>query len=184
MDSLLRLAVVLGISLPVFAVQAAEHVEHEVPVAQAGGSGPGEPTRRNWFGDPFLQLSKDIADCPLPAGPFITEAERRVQSHNRAERGTTCWLTGSCERPNFYRYDRDIAEALRKSLSQAHPFANTTVWATVQGRIVFIEGCVRDDRVAPRIEAFVAALPHVQRAVAIVYSDPASRPPYKLRFRP
>src|SRR5690554_6479593 len=59
--------------------------------AVPGASGPqGAPELRNWFDDPFFQISSAIPDCPEPAGPFITEAERRAESHRRAEKGTTC----------------------------------------------------------------------------------------------
>jgi hypothetical protein len=38
----------------------------------------GEPAlaekRANYFNDPFLQVTKGIADCPVPEGPMITEA--------------------------------------------------------------------------------------------------------------
>ena len=47
---------------------------------------------RNWFGDPFFQITSAIEHCPEPAGPRVTRAERQAQSHRRAEKGTTCWL--------------------------------------------------------------------------------------------
>lgn len=45
---------------------------------------------QNWFNDPFFQISAFLPDCPLPAGPFVSEADKRVQAHRRAEKGTTC----------------------------------------------------------------------------------------------
>src|SRR5260221_13668671 len=99
------------------------------------------PERKNWFNDPFFQISNALPACPVPVGPLVTEDERRVQSHHRAEKGTTCWLAGKCERPNFYAYDADIAEAIRSALKTANPFARSTLWVTVQGRVVYIEGC-------------------------------------------
>lgn len=33
----------------------------------AGASGP---ELRNWFNDPFLQISQDAPGCPTPLGPF------------------------------------------------------------------------------------------------------------------
>ena len=35
---------------------------------------------RNWFDDPFFQLTAAVAACPEPAGPRSTEAERLAQS--------------------------------------------------------------------------------------------------------
>ncbi len=136
---------------------------------------------RNWFDDPFFQVSAAIPGCPQPAGPYLTEAERRLESHRRAEKGTTCWLAGQCERPNSYAYDRDIAEAVHARLAQSNPFANTTLWIRVQGRVVIIEGCAEDDGVAARLEAFARSLPYVEQAFANVRTDPSKRPPYRLR---
>jgi hypothetical protein len=139
---------------------------------------------RNWFDDPFFQISSAIVGCPLPAGPFVSESERRVQMHHRAERGTTCWLAGQCERPNSYAYDADIAAAFEAAMRRDNPFADTTLWVTVQGRVVTIEGCTVREAQAAELEAFAGALPYVQRAIAIVRTNPAARPPYPLRSPP
>src|SRR6267143_6674601 len=45
-------------------------------VALIGGPALAEK-RANYFNDPFLQVTKGIADCPVPEGPMITEAEMR-----------------------------------------------------------------------------------------------------------
>ena len=144
----------------------------------------GANERRNAFNDPFFQMAAGIAGCPLPAGPYITDEERRLQSHNRAERGTTCWLAGQCERPKFYDYDAEIAAALQAALLERNPFASATLWATVQGRIVFIEGCVADEADATPLESYVMATPNVTRAIAIVHVLGTRKPPYKLRTAP
>lgn len=140
---------------------------------------------RNWFNDPFFQVSSDLAGCPEPLGPLATEAERRLQSHHRAEQGTSCWLAGRCERPNDYEYDQGIAAEL-KAAAAARPqlFAGTTVWVSVQGRVVFMEGCASGPAAAAGLEAFARALPQVQQAVALLRTDPRAVPPYKLRARP
>jgi hypothetical protein len=138
----------------------------------------------NWFDDPFFQISAAIPDCPLPAGPFTTESDRRVQAHRRAEKGTTCWLAKECERPNAYAYDQDIAAAFQAAVrdgSDGNPFPNTTLWVTVQGRVLYIEGCAADEAVAGQLEVFAKALPYVQQAIAIIRTDASLRPPYKLR---
>jgi BON domain len=141
----------------------------------------GEAERRNWFNDPFFQISASIPNCPLPAGPFITEAERRAESHHRAEKGTTCWLAGNCERPNAYDYDKDIAAALQAALARRNPFADTTLWVTVQGRVVYFEGCAASQSVAAELETFARKLPYVQQAAANVRTGSSARAPYKLR---
>lgn len=136
---------------------------------------------RNWFDDPFFQISAAMPDCPLPAGPFVDESDRRVQAHRRAEKGTTCWLAKECDRPNAYAYDQDIAAAFKAAVRERQPFPGTSLWVTVQGRVVYIEGCAAQASQAAEIEAFARSLPHVQQAIAILRTDPAARPPYKLR---
>ncbi|HUP07133.1 MAG TPA: BON domain-containing protein [Caldimonas sp.] len=136
---------------------------------------------RNWFDDPFFAITSAIRDCPLPAGPYITDAERRVQAHHRAERGTTCWLAKACDRPNAYAYDREIGEAIAAAVRERHPFGDTSLWVTVQGRVVYVEGCARSPATAAEVEAFVRTVPNVQQAIANLRTDPAARAPYRLR---
>lgn len=139
---------------------------------------------RNWFDDPFFAISSALPGCPEPAGPFVTERERGVQAHRRAEKGTTCWLAGEagCDRHSAYAYDRDIAAALQVALQHANPFAaDTSVWVTVQGRVVYLEGCGTRAAVAGELEALARGLPHVQQAIAIIRTDPRAPPPYRLR---
>ena len=136
--------------------------------------------RRNWFDDPFFQVTTRVPGCPVPAGPFLTEAEERVQSHGRAERGTTCWLAGKCEQPNSYAYDKDIAQAVQQAFHTRKPAPQSSLWVTVQRRVVFVEGCVNEAGAGPKIEAMIRAVPDVERAIAIVYvKRPGRRPNYK-----
>lgn len=141
-------------------------------------------TLRNWFGDPFFQVTSALADCPMPAGPFVDERERRLQAHRRAEKGTTCWLAKECDRPSAYAYDQDIAAAFRAAVRQRRPFPDTTLWVTVQGRVVYIEGCAAHGGAAAQVEAFARSLPHVQQALAILRTDPSVAVPYRLRTPP
>lgn len=144
--------------------------------------GPGALAQslHNWFEDPFFQITSAVPGCPEPAGPRVTEAERQVQSHRRAEKGTTCWLAKECDRPNAYAYDRDIADGIRSAVRRHAAFPDTSLWVTVQGRIVYIEGCVARESQAAEIEAFVRAVAHVQQSIAIVTTLPATPPPYRL----
>lgn len=136
--------------------------------------------RENWFHDPFFQISNTVPDCPMPAGPFVTAVQRTAEAHHRGERGTSCWLEGKCDRPTSYAYDQDIADAFKNGLGADNPFKDSTLWVTVQGRSVFIEGCAEDRSLAPRIEAYAMKLPYVQVAVAKVRTNPSSPPPYPL----
>ena len=150
-----------------------------VPAA-ASAAQDTEPTR-NGFDDPFFQIAAAVPDCPPPAGPFVSEAEHRAEAHHRVEKGTSCWLAGECERPNAYAYDRDIAEAFRKAVAGPDRLPGTTLWVTVQGRVLYIEGCALQNSSVAAVEALARSLPHVQQAIAIVRTDPTSPPPYKLR---
>lgn len=152
--------------------------------AQASEAAASAPSLQNWFDDPFFRISSAIPDCPAPAGPFTDEADRRLQAHRRAEKGTTCWLAGACERPNAYAYDADIAAAIRAALQgpQGKPVAeHSSLWVTVQGRVVYIEGCIRAPLAAATLEALVRGLPHVQQATAIVRSSDRAAVPYRRR---
>ena len=139
----------------------------------------GHVVRKNWYNDPFFQISNSVAHCPTPVGPFATEKERLANAHHRAERGTTCWLVGKCDRPNSYNYDQDIAKAFKAKLQEGNPFADsTTLWVTVQGRVVYIEGCAAGKAVVRELEKYAMTLPYVEIAVAHVRTDPAGPPPY------
>lgn len=134
--------------------------------------------RKNWFSDPFFRLSSSVPDCPEPRGPRTTDAERRLQAHHRAERGTTCWLQGECDRPSAYDYDKDIAAAIRQRWSSAPAQADSTIWVTVQGRVVYFEGCVRDAGQQKQLEIMGMSVPNVSQAIASVRLRGEQRVPY------
>jgi hypothetical protein len=136
---------------------------------------------QNWFNDPFFQITSAMPDCPLPAGPFTDERDRQVQSHRRAEKGTTCWLAKECDRPNAYAYDQDIASSFQEAVRARRPFPETSLWVTVQGRVVYIEGCAASEAIVPEVEAFARSVPHVQQATAIIRGRESARTPYRVR---
>ena len=74
-----------------------------------------------------------------------------------------------------------IRDRFKAALRNNNAFAATTLWVTVQGRVVYIEGCVTRASQEAELEAFARSLPHVQQALAIVRSDASARPPYRLR---
>ena len=150
----------------------------------AGGQAQAAEALQNWFKDPFFQVTTAIANCPVPAGPYVSETERRVQAHRRAEKGTTCWLAKECDRPNAYAYDQDIAAAFQTAWRERGPARDSTLWVTVQGRVLYIEGCAAEPSAVAAVEAFARALPHVQQAIALVRTDPSARPPYRVRAAP
>jgi hypothetical protein len=141
---------------------------------------PGEAAeRRNWHNDPFFQISQELATCPMPAGPYVTAEQNLAEQHHRAERGTTCWLVGTCDRPTSYAYDADIATAIKEALPQMAPLlADTRLWVTVQGRVVYIEGCATLSSVSRELEKFIMGLPFVEIAVGKIGVGEMEAPPY------
>jgi hypothetical protein len=143
-----------------------------------------DPPLRNWFDDPFIEVTTEGPACPLPRGPWMTEAEQKREAHGRIERGTSCWLAGDCKEPNAYRYDKPIAEAVAQRFADPgarRAFAGTHVWITVQRRFVYLEGCVRDAAQAVALEALARQVPEVQYAVANVRVGTAGWVPYAVR---
>ena len=134
------------------------------------------PRLLNPFNDPFVQATAG-RPCPTPLGPAYTDAERRVEAHSRAERGTTCWLAGLCAEPNAYRYDAANANAAAAVLRGDPALAGTTLWLTAQRRFIYIEGCVADTAQAERVEELVKALPDVDRVIPAL-ALPGEKPPY------
>jgi hypothetical protein len=103
-----------------------------------------EEPRANYFGDPFVQLTRAIGDCPVPEGPLITAAEMRAQAHGRAERGSSCYQAGRCRLPNAYLYDLEIMPRVQKAVDADGRFrADTSVWVLGQRRWLWLRGCVR-----------------------------------------
>ena len=124
---------------------------------------------RNWASDPFLQLRADDAACPEPRGPRMTATEWRAEAHWRIETGTSCWLAGRCADANAYRYDAAIAQALFPRLQALPELAGSAVWAYLQRRILFVQGCVADRAQAQAVEAAIgraaAAVPELTMVV-------------------
>jgi hypothetical protein len=134
---------------------------------------------RNWFNDPFVRLTADDASCPTPAGPYVNEKERLAQSHRRAEKGTTAWLAGEADRPKAYAYDADIATALTEQF-RGKRFPGSSVWATVQGRVVYLEGCVAKEAEVSELDQVARGVQFVQQVVVIVRSNSRPQVPYRV----
>ena len=115
-----------------------------VPVA----SGRAEE-RRNWYNDPFAQVTHGYPNCPPAAGPLLTQQEMRQQAHVRIERGTSCALEGKCEAGGAYRRDPEINERVRRAISaDAASSATPASRVTTQAAYVTVEGCVRSQHQA------------------------------------
>ena len=166
--------------------------------AQQAPAGTPDSDLKNWFNDPFFQFTAAVSDCPVPLGPFICADERAAQAHRRAEKSASCLQAGTCDKPNAYAYDADIAAQLKaalevKQLYTHSPLVNSSLWATVQGRIVTIEGCMAGDAytsfdhdmITTQIENVAKAIPNVLQAVVRVRTSGQTRAgapvPYRVR---
>ena len=136
---------------------------------------------KNWFGDPYFQLTRDIAACPEPRGPYITEAEALRESHHRAERGTRCHLEGRCRHPSSFDYDREIADHIRQAASgRRGALPRSTLWILVQGRRVWIYGCVAAGYRSAGLEKWLRSIPDVEVATEEVRIG-SGKVPYRTR---
>jgi hypothetical protein len=121
--------------------------------------------RANYFGDPFLQVTHAIADCPPQPEPTITQAEMRAQAHARAERGTSCYQSGRCRLPNAYLYDKEIIPRVEKAILADRRFAQTSIWVEGRRRWVWLKGCVRSRAEAGALERLVRNIDDVESVV-------------------
>jgi hypothetical protein len=138
-----------------------------------------EPLRLNPFGDPFVVATAGGPPCAAPLGPASSDAEIRTQSHQRAERGTSCWLAGRCSEPNAYRYDPRVAQAVVQALQAQPELADTRIWVTVERRIVTLEGCIAHAEQAALAETTARRTPDVDLVLPML-SAPGEAPRYRL----
>ena len=137
---------------------------------------------RNWFHDPYLELTHEIASCPEPKGPYVTEAEALRESHHRAERGSRCHLEGRCRHPSSYDYDREIADRIRDAAREKRLIPRpSTLWVLVQGRRVWIYGCVPASYQRGRLEKAFRAIPDVEVAIEQVRVGSRGTIPYRMK---
>ncbi|VTU18692.1 putative periplasmic or secreted lipoprotein [Variovorax sp. PBS-H4] len=136
------------------------------------------PEKKNWFDDPFFQVSSGARGCPVPEGPLYTAEERRSQMHARLERGTSCWLEGRCKDSNAFRYDIAIAPQVQAALSAVPGVRSASVWAVVQRRWVYLQGCVPSRTLARRLEKAARAVPDVELVVDDLMIGTRGKPSY------
>lgn len=146
----------------------------------AGAAHADSQALRNWFDDPFFQIADRMPGCPVPLGPLLTESEMKAESHSRAERGTTCWLSGACSEPNAYLYDAGIARHIREQVTVQ---GAASLWITVKRRFVWLEGCVMGQEQAAELERRLKDVPQVERVLIDVMTGAEGRPPYRTHSR-
>ena len=137
-------------------------------------------TRTNWYGDPFFALTHAVAACPEPLGPLVTEEEALRDSHHRAERGTRCWLEKRCRHPSSFDYDREIAARIEADVARIAP-RPSSLWVLVQGRRVWVYGCVEPGYRRGSLARSLRKVPDVELAMEEVRVGPRGAVPYRLK---
>ena len=117
--------------------------------------------------DPFTQATSGYAGCPEGKPPILTEQEMRITAHERAERGTSCCLAGTCECGGAYKHDPDINERVVQAVRGDRRFRDTSVWVTTMRKFVTLQGCVRTRAQKSALERLVKRQPDV----AIVWNE-------------
>jgi BON domain len=117
--------------------------------------------------DPFGQASSGFADCPPGKPPLLTEEQMRIQAHERAERGTSCCLAGTCECGGAYKHDPEINARVAAAILADKRFAGSSVWVTTMRGFVTLQGCVSS---ATQKRALEALVKH-QQGVALVWNE-------------
>jgi hypothetical protein len=135
--------------------------------------------RRNAFDDPFTVVTQGLAACPAAEGPLLTEEQIRAEAHDRAQRGTSCWLAGRCRLHNAYLYDKEIIPRVVKAVKADGRYGDTSVWALGQRRWVWLKGCVAKPEQRDAMEQLVRQIDDVEGVVNELMVGTAGAPPYK-----
>jgi hypothetical protein len=122
---------------------------------------------RTYQVDPFGQATTGYASCPAAKPPVLTEQEMRVQAHERAERGTSCCLAGTCECGGAYKRDPEINDRVIAAIRDDKRFRDTSVWVTTMRKFVTLQGCARSESQRRTLERLVKRQPDV----AIVWNE-------------
>jgi hypothetical protein len=134
--------------------------------------------RSNAFDDPFRQVTRALAPCPVPEGPLYTAAEARAQIHGRAERGTTCHYWGRCRLPNAYLYDKELIPRVATFIERDDRFQNTSIWILGQRRWVYLKGCVASQAQSDQLEAEVRLIDDVEAVINELMVGVSGKPRY------
>jgi len=147
-------------------------------IAIACSGAAADEARRNPFDDPFTAVTHGLAACPRAEPPLFTEEQIRNEAHDRAQRGTSCWLAGRCRLHNAYLYDKEIIPRVVKAVQADGRYADTSVWALGQRRWVWLKGCVSRPEQREGLERLVRLIDDVEGVVNELMVGTAATPPY------
>ena len=134
--------------------------------------------RRNYFEDPFVQVTSAVQGCPVPRPPGMTEQELRDAAHVRAQHGGSCYRSGRCRLPNSYLYDKEIIPRVAQYIRQDGRFDGTSVWILGERRLVTLMGCVQSPEQAEQLERAVMLVDDVMGVINTLQVDPKAKPRY------
>jgi hypothetical protein len=139
----------------------------------------GAQERRNWFDDPFLEVTSALPGCKAPAPPGMTEEEMRAEAHVRSQHGTSCYRVGRCRLPNSYLYDKELIPRVAQYLRMDGRFDDTSVWVLGERRLVTLMGCVRTKEQAEAMEKAVLLVDDVMGVVNHLSIGTTASPKYR-----
>lgn len=134
--------------------------------------------RKNYFEDPFMQVTNAVTACPVPRPPGMTEQKLRDAAHVRAQHGGSCYRSGRCRLPNSYLYDKEIIPRVAQYIRQDGRFDGTSVWVLGERRLVTLMGCVQSLEQAEQLERAVMLVDDVMGVINLLQVDPEARPRY------
>jgi hypothetical protein len=135
--------------------------------------------RKNYFEDPFVQVTSALPGCPAPEPPGMTHDEWVAAAHIRAQHGTSCHLSGRCRLANSYLYDREIIPRTVQYIRRDGRFDNTSVWVEGERRLVTLMGCVQSKEQAQALEQSVMLVDDVMGVINQLMVGTQGKPPYK-----
>ena len=131
-------------------------------------SADASPSAGNPYHDPPpTRATSGIADCPPPKVRTLTPEQARAEAHQRIERGTSCWLAGTCEPGGDYKHDKETTARVAAAIGADPHFANTSLWVETLRKFVTIKGCLAETAQGPMLEAKVKAI----EGVALVWQE-------------
>lgn len=136
--------------------------------------------RRNFFNDPFAQVTRALPACPVPAGPLFSDDEARAEEHARSQRGVSCHMAGRCRLPNAYLYDREIIPRVVKAIHASGRFQHTSIWVYGQRRWVWLQGCVGSAAESEELERIIRNIDDVEAVINELSVGVSAQPRYEL----
>ena len=117
------------------------------------------------FNDPLLQVTDGIQACPRQEATRIPASQVQSEAHWRAERGTSCYVSGRCRLPNSYLYDQEIVPRVKKAILADGRFTKTSIWVEGQRRWVWLRGCVSAIEQIAALEQLVRNIDDVEAVI-------------------